>query len=201
MTRRLVIYFTVFVAGAILMGFEMLGSRYLYPHFGGSINTWAVLISTVLYALTAGYFVGGVLIDRFPSTSLMSAAVGLAGLYMAAIPALAEASLEAIVSHFGVGLIGMLTASALLLFVPVALLGTLTPVAVRLILHDPKDSGRVAGLVYGISTVGSVFGTLFTTFQLIPTFGSRLNTYIFAVSLIGLGLLVRAALPRHSTYS
>ncbi len=194
MTRPFVIYFTVFVAGAILMGFEMLGSRYLYPHFGGSINTWAVLISTVLYALTAGYFIGGFLIDRFPSVGLMSAAVGLAGLYMAAIPALAEASLAGIVTNLGVGLSGMMTASALLLLVPVALLGTLTPVAVRLILQDTAGSGRVAGLVYGISTVGSVFGTLFTTFQLIPTFGSRQNTYIFAACLVGLGLLLRASL-------
>jgi hypothetical protein len=31
-----------------------------------------------------------------------------------------------------------------------------------------------------VSTVGSVFGTLFTTFALIPTIGSRAITYIFA---------------------
>jgi hypothetical protein len=40
--------------GAVLMGFEMLGSRYLFPYFGGGIGTWAGLISTVLVALTVG---------------------------------------------------------------------------------------------------------------------------------------------------
>lgn len=40
--------------------------------------------------------------------------------------------------------------------------------------------GWVAGLVYGISTIGKVFGTLFTTFALIPTIGSRSITYLFA---------------------
>ncbi|MBV8919481.1 MAG: hypothetical protein JOZ76_15540, partial [Bradyrhizobium sp.] len=50
------IYFCAFVVGGVLMGFEMLGSRYLFPYFGGSIGTWASLISTVLCALAIGYF-------------------------------------------------------------------------------------------------------------------------------------------------
>ena len=42
----------------------MLGSRYLNPYFGSGIYTWASLISTVLAALTVGYFLGGWLADR-----------------------------------------------------------------------------------------------------------------------------------------
>ena len=45
------------------------------------------------------------------------------------------------------------------------------------------QAGRVAGLVYGVSTIGNVFGTLLTTFTLIPAFGSRAITYIFALTL------------------
>ena len=55
-----VIYLAAFVTGAIVMSFEMLGSRYLNPYFGSGIYTWASLISTVLAALCVGYFVGGV---------------------------------------------------------------------------------------------------------------------------------------------
>jgi len=61
-----------------------------------------------------------------------------------------------------------------------SLLGTLSPVAVRLLIRSTSETGRVAGLVYGISTIGNVFGTLFTTFTLIPTIGSRSITYLFA---------------------
>ena len=39
------------ILGFALMGFEMLGSRFLNPYFGGTINTWASLIATVLVAL------------------------------------------------------------------------------------------------------------------------------------------------------
>ena len=62
-----VIYVVAFVTGAIVMSFEMLGSRYLNPYFGSGIYTWASLISTVLAALTLGYFIGGWLADRTPS--------------------------------------------------------------------------------------------------------------------------------------
>ena len=33
------IYACAFIVGGVLMGFEMLGSRYLFPYFGGSIGT------------------------------------------------------------------------------------------------------------------------------------------------------------------
>ncbi len=39
------VYITAFVTGAIVMSFEMLGSRYLNPYFGSGIYTWAALIS------------------------------------------------------------------------------------------------------------------------------------------------------------
>ena len=59
-TAAFAIYFVAFVTGAIVMSFEMLGSRYLNPYFGSGIYTWASLISTVLCALIAyplAYFI------------------------------------------------------------------------------------------------------------------------------------------------
>lgn len=189
--RSFVIFAATFLVGAVLMGFEMLGSRYLYPYFGGGIGTWAALISTVLYALTIGYFAGGAIVDRHPSPRVIAVAALLAAAYMACIPATADAVMSAILSGWGGGLWPTLFACAALLVVPIALLGTMSPVAVRLLLSARRGAGRVSGLVYGISTIGSVFGTLFTTFTLIPAIGSRAITYCFAGVLVacGLGLL------------
>ena len=50
------IYVSAFIIGCVLMGFEMLGSRYLFPYFGGGVGTWAGLISMVLIALTIRAF-------------------------------------------------------------------------------------------------------------------------------------------------
>ena len=67
-----------FSVGSVLMGFEMLGSRYLFPYFGGGIGTWAGLISTVLAALTIGYFAGGAVVDRHPSPRVITASCAIA---------------------------------------------------------------------------------------------------------------------------
>src|SRR5262249_12355208 len=71
-SRYAAIYAAAFSTGGIVMGIEMLGSRYLNPYFGSGIYTWAALIFTVLVALMAGYFLGGTLADRTPSTVVLA---------------------------------------------------------------------------------------------------------------------------------
>src|SRR5215510_15060301 len=88
------IYVAAFVTGAIVMSFEMLGSRYLNPYFGSGIYTWASLISTVLAALTAGYFLGGALADRRPSAAVLGATVLIGSAYLVLLPAFAQELLE-----------------------------------------------------------------------------------------------------------
>jgi len=179
------IYANAFAVGTVLMGFEMLGGRYLFPYFGGGSGTWAGLISTVLVALTIGYLIGGALVDRYPSPRVVAVSIAVAGAYLALIPLTADRLISSILDSVGEGPAGILLASAALLLVPLSLLGILSPVAVRLLVHSTDEAGRVAGFVYGISTIGNVFGTLFTTFVLIPTLGSRNITYLFA-ALLGL---------------
>jgi len=174
------IYLNAFAVGGVLMGFEMLGSRYLFPYFGGGSGTWAGLISTVLVALTIGYLVGGTLVDRYPSPRVVAVSVAVAAGYLALIPLTADRLISAILESAGGGPSGILLASSALLLLPLSLLGTLSPVAVRLLIRSTNQTGRVAGLVYGISTIGNVFGTLFTTFALIPAIGSRNITYLFS---------------------
>lgn len=174
------VYINALVVGGVLMGFEMLGSRYLFPYFGGGMGTWAALISTVLVALTIGYLVGGALVDRNPSPRIVAASIALAAGYLALIPSSADLVMSGILKSIGDGPAGVLLASSVLLLLPLSLLGTLSPVAVRLLTHSTTETGRIAGLVYGVSTIGNVSGTLFTTFVLIPTIGSRSITYLFA---------------------
>src|SRR6478735_7535512 len=88
------IYLVAFVTGAIVMSFEMLGSRYLNPYFGSGIYTWASLISTVLAALCAGYFLGGYAADRYPSPTVLGATVLVGSLYILVLPAFSEPMME-----------------------------------------------------------------------------------------------------------
>ena len=177
------IYVVAFIVGGVLMGFEMLGSRYLFPYFGGGIGTWASLISTVLCALAIGYFAGSAMIARHPSQRTIAVFILIAAGYLACVPATADGVMEKILSGLGDGPAATLTASTALLLVPLSLLGTFSPIAVSILTRSAEEAGRVAGLVYGVSTIGNVVGTLLTTFTLIPTIGSRAITYIFALTL------------------
>lgn len=179
----------LFVIGFALMGFEMLGSRYLNPYFGSGITTWACLISVVLFAMMVGYFAGGYAVDAWPGVGLLALSVVLAAACMLIVPRSADAVLQLIIQGLGDGFPGVLTASLALSLLPVAFLSACSPFVVRLLLVDLDAGGKTAGLVYSISTLGNVAGTLATTFYLIPSFGVRAITTAF-----GVGLAILAAL-------
>ena len=189
------IYLVAFVTGAIVMSFEMLGSRYLNPYFGSGIYTWAALISTVLAALTAGYFLGGWLADRTASARVLGTSVVIASLYLLVLPQFSDPLLDLLLADIDDVRMGSLVASLAILFFPVTLLGIYSPFAIRLMLQSPEKSGTVSGTVYGISTAGSIVGTLGTTFFLIPTIGTRAITFTLGAAGIACGLVL-LALPR-----
>ena len=205
---RLAIYANGFVLGFVLMGFEMLGSRYLNPWFGSGINTWAALISVTLFALTVGYFIGGRMVDRWPTTTLVGWLVFLAALTMVLIVVpvggfdgkmieweyLGETLLVMVGEAIQDERLGVTVAAMVLIFAPICLIACYSPFAVRLLLISTDSSGRQVGTVYGISTFGNILGTLFTTFWLVPSMGSKAITLTFAgicvlsaISLIWIG--------------
>lgn len=175
------IYVNAFILGAVVMGYEMLGSRYLSPYFGGDIYTWGALISTVLMSLMLGAYGGGHLADRFPSTALLGALVASAGVFLFALPAFADPLFYFLSDAIYDVHVGVLIAAFLLNIVPITILGVYTPFAVRLMVRFSAGTGRLVGSVSALSTFGSIVGTLATTFLLVPSIGSRDITTLFGV--------------------
>ena len=187
-----IIYFAAFTTGAIVMSFEMLGSRYLNPFFGSSIYTWAALISTVLAALTVGYFLGGFIADRTVSAAVLGAVIAGASIYLLALPSFAESILSFVFDKIDDTRLGSLYSAFAIMFLPVTLFGVYSPFAIRLVLHTAQRSGTVSGAVYGVSTAGSIVGTLGTTFFLIPVIGTRAITLLLGVAGMSCGLCLIA---------
>jgi len=175
------VYVNAFIVGAVIMSFEMLGSRYLNPYFGSGIYTWAALISSVLAALAVGYFSGGWLGDRMPRPVVLGSCIIAASVYLACVPLIGDATFAGIFSAIEDPRLGSIAAALMILFLPLMVLGFYSPFAIRLVLVDTASSGRVSGRIYGISTFGSIFGVLFTTFYLVPTMGTRTITYSLAL--------------------
>lgn len=172
--------FIVFVAGAAVMILELIGSRILAPYLGTSIYVWASLIGIVLSALTVGYYLGGLFSERNPRLLFLTYVLFFSGLAIFLI-ALIKDQILALTAALGVKA-GSVLAALILFALPSILLGLVSPYAVRLKVQNIEGSGNVAGKLYALSTLGSIFGTFLAGFYLIPTFGS--SQILFSLSLV-----------------
>lgn len=186
--RIAAIYAVLFGTGFILMGYEMLSSRYLNPFYGGGIATWATIISTVLLAMMAGYFAGGEISRRYERLDLATAACCFAtALCLLLVYLWGRDAIEWLSLAVGDELFGLLVSASFLLFLPVALISALSPIAIQMMTVSLEESGRVAGAAYAVSTFGNVLGTYVTVFYMIPAFGSTAITGIFTVATVVFG--------------
>jgi spermidine synthase len=190
---------TVLLAGAATLGAEVAAPRLLAPSFGTTQIVWTNIIGTVLAALTAGAFVGGRFADRWPrerayARVLLAAGVSIASVPFLSEPLLAKAALAVGREEVG-ALLGSMALCCLLFAPPVFLLGMVAPWAVRLGGAGRPDLGRVAGLLYGLGSLGSILGTFATSLVAIPALGTR-RTLLVAGGLLALAGAWRAG-PRH----
>jgi spermidine synthase len=197
------LYVLVFVVGMASLGAEIAAARLIAPFFGASTIIWANTIGVVLVALSIGYWYGGRLADRHPDVrSLCRVVLAAAGL-IGAVPFVAQPFLVVSVSALdGIqagAFAGSLLAILVLIAVPVVLLGTCSPWAVRLALDsaDVRHAGRVAGRLYALSTAGSLFGTMVAALVLIPFAGTRRTFLAFALAL---ALVAVAGLGRRTAW-
>jgi predicted membrane-bound spermidine synthase len=183
----------VFVVGTGSLGAEIAAVRLLAPYFGASTIVWANTIGVVLVALSVGYWLGGRLADRHPDmralclTSL-AAAVMLAIVPFAADPLL-DVAVDALDEISAGAFVGSLVAVLVLVAIPVLLLGTVSPWAIRLGVQSVEEAGTVAGRLYALSTAGSLVGTLVSALVLIPLVGTRRTFLIFALAIAVVSVL------------
>ena len=189
-----VFYALVVTLGILSMGFQMLGSRLLSPHFGSSIDVWACLISTFLAAFSLGSILGGWI-------SNLEVGARRRGQTICALAAVVTLMITAL---WGRGLLGQIELAVtsitwgvvvsclMLFFVPVTALSTFSPQCVQFLASRGTPPGKASGLVYGVSTLGNIAGVMLTTFVLIAHF--RVSTLLYlwlAVAVICLASLVR----------
>lgn len=162
----------VFIAGGALLGLEIASSRVLAPFFGNSLYVWGALIGVVLAGLSTGYWLGGIIADRSPTPGLLVALLGGAAVLVLAIPFVDGWVLDRVVDWDPGPRLNPLVATILLFGVQSVVLGTVSPVAVRLKARSLEHLGRTAGRLFAVSTAGSIAGTFLTSFWLIPELGT-----------------------------
>ncbi len=193
--RKKYLYLAVFFSGLTSLAVEMAASRLVGDYFGASNLVWASIIGLILIYLTAGYFLGGYWSDRAPSYRTFFQILTWGAFTIGIVPVVARPVLRFAASAFdelqmGV-LFGSFVAILILFVVPVTLLGTASPFAIRLAITDTRQAGRTSGYIYGISTLGSFVGTFLPVLVLIPTIGTyrtfmTISALMLFVSLFGL---------------
>jgi spermidine synthase len=187
------LYFTVFCSGMTSLAIEFGASRLLGNTFGTSNLVWASIIGLILIYLTVGYFVGGRWADRSPRLQTMYGVLAWGGFTAGLVPFIARPVLRIAADAFdqlqlGI-LFGSFTAVLILFIVPVTLLGTISPFAIRLAIVDSRQAGRISGQIYAISTLGSFIGTFLPVLLLIPLVGTTFTFLVFSVFLTLVALI------------
>jgi predicted membrane-bound spermidine synthase len=182
------LYFTVFSSGLATLAIEISASRLLGPYFGVSNLVWASIIGLILIYLAFGYFIGGRWADRSPYPLTMYTLLAWGAFTAGLIPFIARPVLRFAADAFDqlqVGvLFGSFTSVLLLFIVPVTLLGTISPFAIRLAITDPTKAGSISGRIYAISTLGSFIGTFLPALVLTPMIGVTYTFLFFSFFLI-----------------
>lgn len=173
----------------MLLAFEIVASRVLAPYVGNSVYVWGSLIGVFLAALSVGYFLGGRIADRWPSDTMFAGLVFLAGVLIVPLAVAAPRILDWIaLTDLGPGA-SPLAASLALFFLPGVVLGAVSPFAVRLRARTVATLGNVAGMLYALSTLGSIVGTLLAAFVLLSAFAVRTIVYLLGGLLLLLAVV------------
>lgn len=181
---------TVFACGALVMIFEIIGSRILSPFIGTSTYIWTSLIGVILASLSLGYWLGGRIADKKPDVKILASVIFAAG-GLVSLTVLIKDILLSMIAAASLPLEIKALVAALLLFAPASIcLGFVTPFAVRLKMTSLAETGKTVGSLYALSTIGSIVGTFAAGFFLIPFVGSVRTLYLIAGSLMGIGLLL-----------
>ncbi|MGB6371016.1 MAG: fused MFS/spermidine synthase [Atribacterota bacterium] len=182
----------VFVCGAVVMMFELVGSRVLGPYFGTSLFVWTSLIGIILGSLSFGYYLGGKIADKKSSFKSLSLIIFLAAISIGLTVLIKDFWLFVLQNSFT----DIRTSSVLAslgLFLPASVfLGMVSPYAVKLKIKNLNTSASTVGNLYAISTTGSIFGTFLAGFYLIPHFGTNKLLIILSITLIIISLALSA---------
>lgn len=183
-----------FLEGASVMAAELLGAKMMAPYFGSSLYVWSAVMAVTLFGLAAGYFAGGILSEKPNKEKILYRSLVFAAVFTIAMP---------YVARFAFMLFGKMSlelavtiSSLLILFPPVFLMGTVSPLIISAI-SEKLNPGRASGTVYAVSTVGGILATFIYGFYIIPLAGLTLPALITGAVL---GIVPLIKLIRHKDY-
>ncbi len=166
---------TVFLSGALTMMLELIAARVLSPYVGSSNLIWTTIIGIMLTSMSIGYWFGGKMADKNKENDIrmLSNFLLISAIATSFIPIL-EVEFIDVLSKLSSNLVFVAIICATITFgIPSFLLATVSPIAVKIKNNSMDNIGATSGKISSLSTIGSIFGTFFAGFILIPNLGVR----------------------------
>ena len=166
---------TVFLSGALTMMLELIAARVLSPYVGSSNLIWTTIIGIMLTSMSIGYWFGGKMADKNKENDIkiLSNYLLVSAIATSIIPILEVIFID-VLSQLSRNLIVVAIICATVTFgIPSFLLATVSPIAVKIKNNSMDHIGATSGKISSLSTIGSIFGTFFAGFILIPNLGVR----------------------------
>lgn len=180
----------VFFASFCLMVIELVAGRIMAPTLGVSLYTWTSIIAVILSGITLGNYAGGRVADRIASRLTLGAIFIVSSLSTLGIVFMARA-MNQFLSPSGTSLLlSTIEYSLFVFFAPAFFLSFVTPMVVKLRVHDLSTTGSTVGNIYAWSAFGSIIGTVATGYFFIDLVGTNTITIIVAAALGVVGLLL-----------
>ncbi len=178
-------YAFLVTAGAASTAAEITGLRLLAPLFGSSLPVWGSAIAIVLGGLAVGYTLGGKRAQRPVEESVVRQRAAAAAILFLWMPAAFYAATllrnNFLTTGSALSALGAFLESFLSLLPPSILFGMISPLAIQVeATRRGQNAGEVAGRVFTLTTVGSLFGILIPSFLTIPLLGTRETIWLFA---------------------
>ena len=169
-------------AGMVVLALEVVAARTIAPALGSGPVSWSALLAVALGTLAAGNLAGGVLSDRVRAEGMIAWSLAAAS---ACFVLLSQCYPVAIRWSAGLSLIaGAVAGATIILAVPVAALGTITPV----ILRGGDGKGSWAGMVLAAGSAGGIAGAMAAGLWLVPCLGLARSYLLLGVFLAGMAV-------------
>lgn len=166
---------------------ELSASRLIGNIYGSSNLVWASVIGLILIYLTLGYWLGGKLADKNPNYHTFYQILMWGSFTVGLVPLISRPLLRVTANAFDKLQLGLLAGSfitiLILFIVPVTLIGMVSPFALKLSIKSTNTTGKIAGRLSALSTLGSFIGTFLPVLVLIPLIGTY-RTFLFFSSLL-----------------
>lgn len=180
------LFFLCFAEGFLIMATEIFATGLISPHYGQSLSVLTFILGITMFSLAVGYFFGAKLAQK---TNLFKLTVRILFLYIVTLTAMPYIAKQLFRTAIDLDLISSLCLCVFpFLFLPLFLIGSLSPLLVRILNQNDPNVGLNSSRVYVISTIGGVVSALFVAFVLLENLS--IYTGIFLLSLLSCGLII-----------